>query len=307
LIEGLLAQTLLPHEIVIADGGSVDSTREIIEEFISRGAPVKLIRDQDSMPGRARNIGVKHAQRDWIAFTDAGIRPEPEWLAELAKTINEGASADVVYGSFTPIVDSFFKECAAIAYLPPPVEIDGAWLRSRSIASALMRREVWAAAGGFPEELRSAEDLVFMQRVEAHGFREVRAPAAMVHWNIQANLWRTFKRFVIYARNNIRAGLWRQWQANIFLRYAVLAIITLPAIFFGPRWLIVSLGCWLGQLTARGVKALSKNRKMYPAAIGRNVLRLLVLVPIIATLDLAAFVGSIDWLMRDKLHLGGRS
>jgi len=84
LIEGLLAQTLLPHEIVITDGGSVDATREIIEEFISRGAPVTLIREQDSMPGRARNVGVKHAQCDWIAFTDAGIRPEPEWLAGLA-------------------------------------------------------------------------------------------------------------------------------------------------------------------------------------------------------------------------------
>ena len=54
LIEGLLGQTLLPREIVITDGGSVDATREIIEEIIGRGAPVKLIREQKSMPGRAR-------------------------------------------------------------------------------------------------------------------------------------------------------------------------------------------------------------------------------------------------------------
>lgn len=300
LIEGLLAQTLLPHEIVITDGGSVDGTREIIEEFISRGAPVKLIREQDSMPGRARNVGVEQAQCDWIAFTDAGTRPEPAWLAALAS--KAGSEADVVYGSFAPIVDSFFKECAAIAYLPPPVEIEGTSTSARSIASALMRRKVWATVGGFPEHLRSAEDLVFMQRVEAEGFRELRAPEAVVYWNIQANLWRTFKRFVIYARNNIRAGLWRQWQAAIFLRYALLAGITLPVIFFGARWLVVPLGCWLGLLLARALKALGKNRGIYPAGVGRNLRRLFLLLPIIATIDLAAFVGSLNWLLFDRRH-----
>ena len=72
LIEGLLAQTLPPREIIITDGGSIDATREIIEEFIGQGAPVRMIRERDSMPGRARNVGVEHATCDWIAFTDAG-------------------------------------------------------------------------------------------------------------------------------------------------------------------------------------------------------------------------------------------
>ncbi len=305
LIEGLLAQTLLPREIVITDGGSIDATREIIEEFIGRGAPVRMIREEDSMPGRARNVGVEHAQCDWIAFTDAGTRPEPQWLAALAGRVGDQADVDVVYGSFAPIVDSFFKECAAMAYLPPPLQIEGAATSSKSIASALMRRTVWAAVGGFPEHLRSAEDLLFMQRIEAQGFRELRAPEAMVHWNIQANLWRTFKRFVTYARNNIRAGLWRQWQAAIFIRYALLAGITLPVIFFGVHWLIVPLVCWVGLLVARAAKALARNRRVYPAGIGRNLMRLLMLLPIIASLDLAAFVGSINWLILDRRHPTG--
>jgi glycosyltransferase involved in cell wall biosynthesis len=303
LIDGLLGQTLLPNEIVITDGGSVDATREIIEEFIGRGAPVRLIREQDSMPGRARNVGVEHSQCGWIAFTDAGTRPEPGWLAALASKASDGSNADVVYGSFAPIVDSFFKECAAIAYLPPAVEIAGIFTSAKSIASALMRRQVWAAVGGFPEQLRSAEDLLFMQRIEARGFRELRAPEAMVHWNIQANLWRTFKRFVTYSRNNIRAGLWRQWQAAIFLRYALLAIIIVPVISFGVRWLAVPLGFWLVLMLARGVRALQKNRRVYPASVGRNLLRLITLIPIIATLDLAAFIGSLNWLLLDRLHL----
>ena len=56
LIEALLGQTRPPNEIVITDGGSVDGTREIIREIISRGAPVKLILDKDSLPGRSRTF-----------------------------------------------------------------------------------------------------------------------------------------------------------------------------------------------------------------------------------------------------------
>jgi glycosyltransferase involved in cell wall biosynthesis len=305
LIDGLLGQTLLPREIVITDGGSVDATREIIEEFIGRGAPVRLIREQNSLPGRARNVGVEHSQCDWIAFTDAGTKPEPGWLAALAGKAGDGSNADVIYGSFAPIVDSFFKECAAMAYLPPATEIEGVFTSVKSIASALMRRKVWVAVGGFPEQLRSAEDLLFMQRIEARGFRELRAPDAMVHWNIQANLWRTFKRFVTYSRNNIRAGLWRQWQATIFLRYAFLAVITVPVIFFGLRWSAVPFGFWLILMVARAARALQKNRRIYPANAGRNLLRLITLVPIIATLDLAAFIGSLNWLLLDRLRLTG--
>jgi hypothetical protein len=59
----------------------------------------------------------------------------------------------------------------------------------------------------------------------------------------------------------------------------------------------------LSLLFARAVKSLRQNRHSYPATIFRNGLRLLLIVPIIATLDAAAFAGTISWLLRDKLRL----
>jgi glycosyltransferase involved in cell wall biosynthesis len=305
LIEGLLAQTLRPREIVITDGGSIDATREIIEEFISAGAPVKLIREAAALPGRGRNVGVRNAQHEWIAFTDGGNRPDPEWLENLAAKVVDGSGVDVVYGSYEPVVDSFFRECAAVAYVPLASEVEGRLARTRFIASALMRRQVWEAVGGFPENLRSGEDLLFMEEVDRKGFVTVQAPRALVFWSIQPTLWRTFMRFQNYSRSNIKAGLWRKWQASIFLRYALLALIALPAIVLGERWLLVPFVVWLCFMLARAAKAIRDNRRSFPAGPGRNVGRLFLLVPIIATLDVAAFVGSIKWLLFDKLRLGG--
>ncbi len=305
LLEGLLSQTLPPAEIVITDSGSIDATPKIVEEFIRSGAPITLIREKAGLPGRGRNVAVAHSRCDWIAFIDAGITPAPDWLAGLAQKVSDSSAVDVVYGTYEPVVDSFFKECAAIAYVPPPFESEGGLVRPPSIVSALMRRKVWETAGGFREDLRSAEDLLFMRRVAQAKFTIARTSEAVVYWNIQPNLWRTFKRFVEYARHNIRAGLFAEWQAPIFLRYALVAASIVPAFFLSSRWLSAPPVLWLLLLIVRATKALRQNRKSYPASHARNLARLCLLVPIIATLDAAAFIGSINWLLRDKLRLTG--
>lgn len=302
LLENLLSQTLKPAEIVITDGGSTDRTRDIVEEFVTSGAPVHLVRVTRSMPGRARNLAVKESRCDWIAFTDGGITLESVWLEALATKASE-SGADVVYGTYEPIVKSFFTECAAIAYVPPPFASDDGLVRPRSIVSALMRREAWEKVGGFPEELRSAEDLLFMNHVEQAGFAIARTAKARARWQIQPNLWRTFRRFVEYSRNNIRAGLFAEWQRTIFLYYALIAASTATVFVLGVRGLLVPVVVWWVFLLARAIRTLYRNRMSYPASLARNIARLALLVPIIATLDAAAFLGSLDWFLRDKLHL----
>lgn len=305
LLDGLLAQTLPPHEIVITDGGSTDATRDIIEEeFVKTGRPVRLLREEFSMPGRARNIGAANARNEWIAFTDAGNRPEPVWLEMLARNVIGEKPVDVVYGSYDPVIDSFFTECAAIAYVPPRFETENGLVRPLSIVSALMRREVWKSVGGFPEELRSAEDLLFMRKVEQASYRMVREPAAIVHWNIQPNLWRTFKRFTEYSLNNIRAGLFAEWQGTILIYYALIAVSAVNSLRFGLKGLWAPPLLWLLFLLMRAIKAIYRNRSTYPASWPRNFARVFLLVPIFATIDAAAFVGVAKWIMRDQLNLG---
>ena len=299
LLERLLAQTVPPSEIVITDGGSIDKTREIIEEFIRRGAPVHLFREAFALPGRSRNIATANARHEWIAFIDAGNRPEPDWLENLVARTEDGQQADVVYGTYEPVINTFFGECAAVAYVPPP---GNERARPHSIVSALMRRDVWQSVGGFPEDLRSAEDLLFIRKVEQAGFRIARAPGAIVHWNLQPNLWRTFKRFIVYARHNIRAGLWREWQLAIFLRYGAISLLAIPAVVVGWRWLVAPAGVWLGMMISRAMKSIYQNRISYPAGVARNLARLCVIMVILAAIDLAAFAGSVDWLVRDKLR-----
>ena len=294
LIERLLSQTRPPDEIVITDGGSTDNTAEIITEFIDNGSPVRLIRAGEALPGRGRNLAASVATNDWIAFIDAGIEPAKDWLELLSSTVENDSTVDVVYGEVEPIIDSFFAECAAITYVQR-ADIT----RHGFIASSLMKRSVWKSVGGFPEDLRSAEDLLFMEQIERAGFNYIREPRAVVHWQLQRTFAGTTKRFIVYARNNMRAGLWRRWQRPVFSRYLMLVALAAVILLVSPKLIWLPFGLWLLMLLARAIVAIRRNGARYPAGAGRNFKRLVIVIPLLATLDVAAFIGSIQWLFVD--------
>src|SRR5205807_3494449 len=153
LLDSLLDQTLKPAEIVITDGGSTDATPEIVSEYAKRDVAVRLIRERAALPGRGRNLAAAQATNEWLAFIDAGAKPEATWLKLLARRVQLEDDVDVVYGAYQPVTDTLFKRCSVMAYVAPPVEIEGKMIRTRSVASMLVKRTVWQAVGGFPEHL----------------------------------------------------------------------------------------------------------------------------------------------------------
>ena len=75
----------------------------------------------------------------------------------------------------------------------------------------------------------------------------------------------------------------------------------LPAIFLGSKWLLVTLLLWLAMLAARTFVRLWRNRVVYPANAFRSLLRAMELAPIIALLDAATIIGTVQWLFTDAL------
>ena len=154
----------------------------------------------------------------------------------------------------------------------------------------------------FPKILRSGEDLVFMDRLESAGYRSVFEPRAQVYWKLKPTLGGTFKRFLVYSRNNIRAGLFRQWQKTIVIRYALLAVLFVAALIIEPAWVWIPIAAWLLMLVARAVVSIKRNRICYPASFLRNVMRGAMVMSLLAVLDAAAIIGSIQWLLLDSFR-----
>src|SRR5438093_1607045 len=163
LLESVLAQTLRPAEVVIADGGSTDGTVEIARGYGDR-LPVRVLDVPGANISEGRNAAIRAAGCELVAVTDAGVRLDPRWLEKLARPLL-GESADVAYGFFVADPHTPFERAMGATVLPSVTDIrPEAFLpSSRSVA---FRKQAWAKAGGYPEWLDYCEDLVFDMRMK---------------------------------------------------------------------------------------------------------------------------------------------
>lgn len=240
LIESIKHQSRQPDEVIFVDGGSRDGTIDLLRNACQQNPGFRLIEAGKALPGQGRNIGVSNALYDWIAFTDAGNRLEPDWLEQLVLTAESDPDTAIVCGNFEPITDSFFSRCASIAYVPNKIPRQNGRVRGPFIASSLVRKDVWRAVGGFPD-LRAAEDLIFFEDVEARGYKFKWAPKATTHWELRRGLWNTFRRFLLYSRVNVWAGRQKQWHYGVARFYALALPFLVLGLWKDPRWLLVPL------------------------------------------------------------------
>jgi hypothetical protein len=142
LLDRINRQTHPPAEIIIVNGGSVDGTLDLARKMTAGDARFCVLDAGEGTPGRNRNVGAEAAQHQWVAFLDAGTRPEPAWLEHLVEAART-YGAEVVYGNYEPVQDSFFTHCAALAYPAPKVDRAGGQMRGPSAASMMLQHEVW--------------------------------------------------------------------------------------------------------------------------------------------------------------------
>jgi glycosyltransferase involved in cell wall biosynthesis len=279
------------------DGGSSDKTREIIQACINDEAPLRLIEDTDAYPGRARNLGIQQAGTEWIALTDAGTIIEPDWLASLVCKASSSEDADVVLGSYDPVVTTFFKECLALAFVAPAIEIGDGYLRGPSTASMMIRKSVWEELGRFPEQLRACEDLLFFDRLARSSFAVRYAPKAVVGWRIPDGLTGTFRRFRSYSTHTLKAGMGGRWHLAVARMYLVALAVLGLAVFHHWSWLLVLL-IGLVWRVHRNIGARRPSLKLMHSIGPRTYF---VVGIILVWIDVAAFTGLLDYLSSEQL------
>lgn len=299
LVASLQAQTFPPAEVVIVDGGSKDQTIALGRRLTEGDGRFRIVEAGPATPGHGRNVGTAAARFEWIAYTDAGIRLEPTWLDRLVQEVEHDPSVEVVYGNYETQAQSFFERAAALTYPPPKRERPGGWMRGPFIGSSLMRRDVWQRVGGFPD-LRAAEDLIFMERIETQACKTSWSPTATVWWQLQPTLGRTFRKFVLYSKHNVWAGRQRFWHYGIARQYVIASIFIVPALIHSPWWLVVpTLG-----FAARTMKSIWQHREGRGLVWALNPIQFLYVMVILLAIDLATFTGWVQALLSDNQAQG---
>ena len=161
------AQTLIPDEIVVTDGGSTDDTPRILAQQLQGISTLKLIDLPGSNISAGRNRAISESTGDLIAIVDAGLRLKPGWLESLVRELENNPATDVVFGYILARPATVFETALGAVTIPDAAEIDPERY-AVSAGSMAFRREL-CELYPFPEWLDYGEDMYLDLRWRADG------------------------------------------------------------------------------------------------------------------------------------------
>lgn len=134
-LDSIVSQTLEPHEVIVVDDGSQDSSAAIARSF---GGSVQVITSQPVGGGAARDLGIAQATGNLVALCDA----DDLWMADkLARQVPLIGDLDQPTAVF----------CAATEFLSP--ELSPGSLRTREPMDHIARAQISSALLATPATL----------------------------------------------------------------------------------------------------------------------------------------------------------
>ena len=190
-------------EVIIVDSASDDDTASIARSFPFVHF-IKIPRAEFTH-GRARNLGVSHAQGKYVAFLSQDALPRDEfWLPELLRPLMDdpwiaGAFSRQVPRAKAPPMERFFlKSCFPDSgqHIRKAQEDSKLSLQDvfYSNVSSAARRTILQRFP-FDEQLIMSEDQAFARDLLRAGYATAYQPSSVVIHSHQYSYWRLFQRY----------------------------------------------------------------------------------------------------------------
>ena len=107
-LDSVLKQSFRDYEIICVDDGSKDGSSGILREYAEKDSRIHNITIPNGGVSNARNVGLDHANGDWIQFLDADDMLCPEYLAK-AVALAEENDIDVVFSDIDVLNEEYVR------------------------------------------------------------------------------------------------------------------------------------------------------------------------------------------------------
>jgi GT2 family glycosyltransferase len=235
------AQTYPSIEIIVVDDKSSDRSRAIAREF--RCTLIEQPRNKGV--SAARNAGAAVGRGEILFFLDSDVALARDAVTNAVRLLRDHPGCGCAYGCYAaePLVDDGPVETYRTLHLHHVLTRGAGQTATAVFALAAVPRQAFETTGPFNENLRSAEDDEYSERLLAHRYH-IRLTRTVVGRHDEAErllplLAEQFRRAQLLrlsARNRLRRGSLKVTRASSLLA-AALAVVTVPFVAV-QAWLL---------------------------------------------------------------------
>lgn len=233
-LDQLFAQDYANYEIVVVDDGSRDDTLQVAERASTRGELTIVRSPRNRGCPHARNLGLRHARGEIVAFIDADGYAAPSWLGQVvaafAVDATVGGVASTVFFDANPLVlngaGGIVNRQGWAADLSMNESYEQAEIADEALypmgCGMAVRRSAVERAGAFDDRmLNYYDDVDYGMRLWRAGYRVVVAPDAWIDHGFGAAGGDSDHKRLLCERHRIRvvlkhasAGTLTRWMAH---------------------------------------------------------------------------------------------
>lgn len=209
-LENILGQTYLPLRIIIADGGSSDRTKEIIESVgLKSSIPIDLISKGRLNIAQGYNEAIKAVTTEYVGIAGIGNVYDKEYFEKLSEAAGE-AEADIYYSPIRGLDSNKFSHRYNRHLLNGDA---GSRLQIASNHGALIKKDVFVKLGYFYEKfIYAGEDGEFYTLAKNKGYKSVIVDEAKVYWETPTDMRLFLKQIEVYTNANMQIYSMEQWK-----------------------------------------------------------------------------------------------
>jgi succinoglycan biosynthesis protein ExoA len=264
-LEPLLRQLVRENPltlIIVADGGSTDSSRGIVKEMQREASNIVLLDNPARIQGAGVNLAVRQfgAERRWLVRVDAHCRYPPDYAKKLVEVAELRGAASVVVPMLT-VGERCFQIAAATAQ-NSILGTGGSPHRHLGRGGyvdhghhALMAIDTFNRAGGYREDMPANEDAELDCRIGRQRAAIWLEPSLAIQYFPRATLTGLVRQYFGFGRGRALTLRLHGQRPKVRQVLPVLAPLSVMASFGAYEWPLLALPLigWLGLAVGAGL------------------------------------------------------
>ena len=247
-------------ELLVADGMSMDATREIVAHLATQDTRIQLVDNAGGSRVAGLNACIRRARGDVIVRVEPRARYDAGFVRGCVEALDR-TGADDVGGSVMPEGRSFFQRCAAAALKSP---FAAGIAASRGDA---YRREIFERAGLFDPNAGADEDAELALRVAAAGGRVCHSPDLVLRYRVRDSARTLARRCFKEGQGRARTVIKHRRVAAQGPALSFLGLAGEAAVLLSSRWHRLAWWTFGGYVLAAGAEAVRMGRQEGPLAV----------------------------------------